>query len=163
MWLVDLRICFYLKRASSWLSFKVKFNWFFQRALVGFKNLWIHFIFREIHCVSVSEIPSPIIQMEISARYLGGCIFWFTFIFLLLSSRYGFFFHTFTYFVSFGVIENGVTKANFRYFNGNFAGAWLFEKLIFELIASSYSFKITCILSRQVISLRWCHQQNLPS
>ena len=32
--------------------------------------------------------------------------------------------------------------------------AWLFEKLIFELDASSYSFKITCILSKQVISLK---------
>ena len=29
-----------------------------------------------------------------------------------------------------------------------------FEKFIFELDASSYSFKITCILSRQVISLK---------
>ena len=31
--------------------------------------------------------------------------------------------------------------------------AWLFEKLVFELEAS-YSFKITCILVRQVISLK---------
>ena len=31
--------------------------------------------------------------------------------------------------------------------------AWLFEKFIFELEAS-YSFKITCIVMRQVISLR---------
>ena len=31
--------------------------------------------------------------------------------------------------------------------------AWLFEKFIFELEAS-YSFKITCILVRQVISLK---------
>ena len=61
---------------------------------------------------------------------------------------------TFTYFVSFGVIENRVTKVNFKYFNGNFAEAWLFEKFIFELDVSSYSFKITCILSRQVISLK---------
>ena len=30
--------------------------------------------------------------------------------------------------------------------------AWLFEKFIFELKAYSYSFKITCILLRQVIS-----------
>ena len=62
--------------------------------------------------------------------------------------------YTFTYFVPFGVIENRVTKVNFKYFNGNFAEAWLFEKFIFELDASSYSFKITCILSRQVISLK---------
>ena len=32
--------------------------------------------------------------------------------------------------------------------------SWLFEKFIFELQASSYSFKITCILVRQVISLK---------
>ena len=63
-------------------------------------------------------------------------------------------YYTFTYFVPFGVIKNRVTKVNFKYFNGNFAEAWLFEKFIFELDASSYSFKITCILSRQVISLK---------
>ena len=76
-------------------------------------------------------------------------------IFLPLSSRYGFF-YTFTYFVLFGVIENRVTKVNFKYFkfNGNFAQALLFEKFIFELDASSYSFKINCILSKQVISLK---------
>ena len=36
-----------------------------------------------------------------------------------LCSRYGFFCCTFTYFVPFGVIENRVTKINFKYFNGN--------------------------------------------
>ena len=61
---------------------------------------------------------------------------------------------TFSYFVPYGVIENRVTKVNFKYFNGSFAEAGLFEKFIFELHASSYSFKITCILSRQVISLK---------
>ena len=70
-------------------------NWysmrFFQRALVGFNDLWIHFIFRDFNCVSMSKIPSPIIQMEIWARYLGGSIFWFMIIFLTLSSGYGFF------------------------------------------------------------------------
>ena len=41
--------------------------------------------------------------------------------------------------------------------------AGMFVKFIFELEASSYSFKITSILLRQVIYLRkwWCHQQNL--
>ena len=62
--------------------------------------------------------------------------------------------YTFPYFVSFGDIENRVTKVNFKYFNGSFEEAWLFEKFIFEVDASSYSFKITCILSRQVISLK---------
>ena len=38
---------------------------FFQRALVGFNNLWIYFISREFNFVSVSKIhPSPIVQME---------------------------------------------------------------------------------------------------
>ena len=127
---------------------------FFQTALEGFNNLWIHFIFRQFNYVSMSKIPCPIIQMEISARYLGGRIFWFTIIFLPLSSRYGFFCYTFTYFVPFGVIENRVTKFNFKYFNGNFSEAWLFEKFIFELDASSYSFIITCIWSRQVIPIK---------
>ena len=62
--------------------------------------------------------------------------------------------YAFTYFVPCGVIQNRVTKVNFKYFNENFAKAWLFEKFIFELDASSYSFKITFILSRQVISLK---------
>ena len=31
--------------------------------------------------------------------------------------------------------------------------AWLFEKIIFELVVFSYSLKITCILLRQVMSL----------
>ena len=64
------------------------------------------------------------------------------------------FWYTFTYFVPFGVIGNRVTKVNFKYFNGNVAETWHFEKFIFELDASSYSFIITCILSRQIISLK---------
>ena len=47
-----------------------------------------------------------------------------------------------------------VTKVNFKYFNGNFPEAWLFQKFIFELDTFLHSFKITCILSRQVISLK---------
>ena len=71
-----------------------------------------------------------------------------------------FFCYTTTYFVPFGVIENRVTKVNSKYFNGNFhyfiCPGWsilflyapahkasLFGKFIFELDASSYSFKIT--------------------
>ena len=56
---------------------------------------------------------------------------------------------TFNYFVPFGVIENRFTKINFKYFNGNcdysscpvvyfymryLIMAWLFEKIIFELV-----------------------------
>ena len=70
------------------------------------------------------------------------------------SRRLSSFCYTFTYFVSFGVIENRVTKVNFKYFNGHFVEAWLFEKFIFKLDASSYSLKITCILSRQAIYLK---------
>ena len=62
--------------------------------------------------------------------------------------------YTFTYFVPSGVIKNRVTKVNFKYFNGNFAEVLLFEKFTFELDSSSHSFKITCILSGQVISLK---------
>ena len=81
-----------------------------------------------------------------------------------------FFCYTFTFFVRFGVIKNRATKVNSKYFNGNFDNficpvwsvlflhapdyqAWLFQEFIFELDASSYSFKITCILLRQVIYL----------
>ena len=62
--------------------------------------------------------------------------------------------YTFTYLVPFGVIKNRITKVNFKYFNGNFSEAWLSEKFVFEVDASSYSFKIICILSKQVISLK---------
>ena len=49
------RICFYLKRAKPWLEFSMKsiFNQYsmrsFQRALVGFNNFWINFIFWEFN------------------------------------------------------------------------------------------------------------------
>ena len=55
-------------------------------------------------------------------------------------------YYTFTYIVPFGVIENRVTKLNSKYFHGDFAEAWLFEKFIFELDASSYSSNIACII-----------------
>ena len=50
---------------------------FFQRALLGFKNLWIHFIFSEFNCVSVmAKISSPLFKMEKSwTTCQGGCIF----------------------------------------------------------------------------------------
>ena len=84
---------------------------------------------------------------------------WFTIIFLPLKEsltlfQIWIFYHTFTYFVPFGIIKNRVTKFNSKYVNGNCAEAWFFEKFFFELDASSYSFKITCVLLRQVRSLR---------
>ena len=68
------------------------------------------------------------------------------------------------------VINDRITKIYPKYLNGKLwpyhlscfinsflydpaNKAWLFEKFIFELEAS-YSFKITCILVRQVISLK---------
>ena len=73
--------------------------------------------------------------------------FWFKIIFLPLKEsltlfQIWIFYYTFTYFFLFGVIENRVTKVNFKYFNGNCAEASLFGKLVFELDASPYSFKI---------------------
>ena len=75
-----------------------------------------------------------------------------------------------TYFAPIGGIKDKTTKMYAKYFNGKLwpyhlscfinsflndpaCKAWLFEKFIFELEAS-YSFKITCILVRQVISLK---------
>ena len=60
--LLYLRICFCLKRAKTWLEFSIKliFNQYsmrsFQRALVGFNNFWINFIFREFNWVSMSKM-----------------------------------------------------------------------------------------------------------
>ena len=82
-----------------------------------------------------------------------------------------FFCSTMTYFVSIGVIKDRITKMypklyhigklwpyhlscfinSFLYDLANMA--WLFEKFIFEL-EDFYSFKITCILVRQEISLK---------
>ena len=47
----------------------------FPERIVGFNNLWIHFIFREFNCVFMSKIPSPLVHMESWARRPGGCIF----------------------------------------------------------------------------------------
>ena len=75
-----------------------------------------------------------------------------------------------TYFVPIGVMKDKTTEMYSKYFNGKLwpyhlscfinsflyeptCKAWLFEKFIFELEAS-YRFKITCILVRQVISLK---------
>ena len=77
--LLDLRICFCLKRANPWLKFRSKFNWHsmksFQRALVGFNNLWIHFTFMDFNWVFMSKIPFPPLQMESWVRCLESCFF----------------------------------------------------------------------------------------
>ena len=75
-----------------------------------------------------------------------------------------------TYFAPIGVIKDRITKIYPKYLNGKLwpyhlscfinsflydpaNKAWLFEKFFFELEAFD-SFKITCILVRQVISLK---------
>ena len=74
-----------------------------------------------------------------------------------------------TYFIPIGVIKDRITKMYHKYLNGKLwpyqlpcfincfsydpaNKAWLFEDFICELEAA-YSFKINCILKRQVISL----------
>ena len=48
---------------------------FFQRALLGFNNLRIHFIFSEFNFVSMmSKISSPLVKMESWTTCQGGCI-----------------------------------------------------------------------------------------
>ena len=80
--LLDLRICFCLRRARPWLELRIKSNRYsmrsFQRALVGFNNLWVYCIFKEFNLVSMSKIPSPPFHMESWARCLGGHSFFFS-------------------------------------------------------------------------------------
>ena len=68
---------------------------------------------------------------------------WFLIILLPLKESLNFLL-TFNYFASFGVIENRLTKTNFKCFNGN---CWASSSF-------SYSLKITYILLSQVISLK---------
>ena len=74
------------------------------------------------------------------------------------------------YFVPFGVIKNRFTKTKFKSFNGNcdyscWPGWWILYALphkglafwknyLWTSLSFSYSLKITCILLRQVISLK---------
>ena len=79
---------------------------------------------------------------------------------------------TFNYFVPFGVIKLRFTKINFKYFNGycdysSCLGWWIlflytpphkglafWKNYLWTSLSFSYSLKITCILLRQVISLK---------
>ena len=65
--LFELRICFCLIIIQWVVRMRS-----FQRALVGFNNLWIHWIFREVNWVSCSKIPTAPLQMDSWAKYLGG-------------------------------------------------------------------------------------------
>ena len=79
---------------------------------------------------------------------------------------------TLNYFVPFGVIENRFSKTNFNYFNENcdysscpgwwilflyalpYKGLAFWKNYLWTSLSFSYSLKITCILLRQVISLK---------
>ena len=61
LWLVDLRICFCIKRARPWSKFKINL---INRAWDLSREHWwdlitIHFVFVQFNCVSMSKIPSP--------------------------------------------------------------------------------------------------------
>ena len=84
--LLYLRICFCLKRAKTWLEFGIKliFNQYsmrsFQRAFLGFNNLWIHFIFRKlIECLCLKCLRSVSVsgKSDFLYRFRGNCIFSF--------------------------------------------------------------------------------------
>ena len=47
----------------------------FQRAILGFSNLWIHLSFKEFYWLSMPKIPCPPFQMGSWAMFLGGRIF----------------------------------------------------------------------------------------
>ena len=72
--------------------------------------------------VAFFPVPEEIIYSFL-VYYLLDKRDWFTINFLPLGSRNGFFNYTFTYFVSLGVIQERVTKVNFKYFNENFEEA----------------------------------------
>ena len=69
LWLLDLRICFHLKRVRPWSEFRINFNQCsmtsFQRTLVGFNNLWIHFIFMQFKCLPLSKVPSDLVKLGV--------------------------------------------------------------------------------------------------
>ena len=76
---LSIRICVCLNRTKPWLELSIKFNQYslrsFQKALVGFNNLWIHLVFKEFNWVSMSKIPIPPFQVESWTRCLGGLNF----------------------------------------------------------------------------------------
>ena len=69
MCLLYLGICFCLKRPKTWWNFSIKsiFNQYsmrsFQRALVGVKNLLIHFIFRKFNWLSLSKMSKECLSV----------------------------------------------------------------------------------------------------
>ena len=65
--LVDLRILFCLNRAKFWLKLSIKFNKYsmrsFQKAMVGFNNLWIHLIFKD-YCWVLRRLGSRLFSFS---------------------------------------------------------------------------------------------------
>ena len=101
--LVDRKNCVCLK---SWSELSIKFNQCsvrsFQKALVGFNNLWICLVFKEFNWVSVSKISNPPFKMESWTSCPGGLIFivvpgeLYSFLsFLFNFSKFNFFFSPF--------------------------------------------------------------------
>ena len=82
-----LRTCFWLGPVKNLeLSLFDTYSMrYFQRALVEFNNLWIHFIFREFNWVSMSKIPSPPLQMK---KWVELGAWEVTFFFLLQKKLY---------------------------------------------------------------------------
>ena len=126
-----------------------------ERALMGFNNIYIHLSSRKFHWVYMSKIPSPTFpNRELSYRFFNSLHnkFWNSAkLWLILSqselSR-----------TELPKCTPSISMENFHVFNQFFflydpaCKAWLFEKFILD-VEASYSFKITCILVRQVISL----------
>ena len=130
--LLDLTICFCLKKAGPWLEFRIKFNRYsirsFQRLdLITCKSIF----FSMFNWVSMSNIPCPPLQIERWARWLGGRIFSVPKKSHVLSMSFLIhlgivyiwpvkriwnsvpdiiFFINFTFFVSIGVIKDRITK-----------------------------------------------------
>ena len=166
----------------------------FPERIVGFNNLWIHFISREFNCVSMSIIPCSLIQMESWARFLGDVFFplpeeieysfllyfgivqiwlkgfeWEGLVcdYLFNSQREShsvldmdffllLYLHLFcsiwtSILMEILIISFVLFNQFYFYMHQPMLKAWLFEKLIFELGASSYSLKVTCMLLWQVI------------
>ena len=98
-----VRINFCLKMARLWSEFRINFNQYsirsFQRAMVGFNNLRIHFIFILFNSVSRPKISIPPLQMDSWAMCLrgytfsssrGNCIFFLQFTFWYILEYYKF-------------------------------------------------------------------------
>ena len=110
---------------------------------------YIVWLCEEIVC-SFFNIPFKIFwpKYKFGLGWFGLVVYDYLFTSQRESRRYGFFCYTITWFVPFGVIENRVTKINFKYFNGNCNYSscvvgqfyfymhqpikpWLFETIIF--------------------------------